>query len=85
MLSDYDDKIIVDFLEFGFPIWFTGKVNKIASKVKNHKGVTKYPLEVKKYLEKEKLYGAVLGPFTEISFSKACCLSFKYGQLEGII
>ena len=75
MLSDYDDKIIIDFLEFGFPIGFTGKVNKIARKVKNHKGYTEYPLEAEKYLEKEKLYGAVLGPFTEIPFSKECCIS----------
>ena len=53
MHSDYDDKIIVDFLEFGF----TEKVNKSASKVKHHKRVTEYTLEVKKNLEKENLYG----------------------------
>ena len=75
MLSDYNDKIVVDFLEFGFPIGFTGKFNKSANKAKNHKGVSEYPLEVRKYLEKEMSYKAVLGPFSEIPFSNECCIS----------
>ena len=75
MLSDYDDKIVVDFLEFGFPIGFTGKFNNSANKGKNHKGVSEYSLEVRKYLEKEMSYKAVLGPFSEIPFSNECCIS----------
>ena len=53
MLSDYEDKAVVDFLEFGFLIGFTGKVQKRPSRVRNHKGVTEYPAEVEKYLRKE--------------------------------
>ena len=75
MLSEYNDKIVVDFLEFGFPKRFTGKFNKSANKGKNHKGVTEYPLEVRKYLEKEMSYKAVLCLFSEIPFSNECCIS----------
>ena len=75
MLSDYDDKTVVDFLEFGFHIGFTGKFNKSANKGKNHKGLSEYQLEVRNYLEKKMSYKAVLGPFSEIPFSNECCIS----------
>ena len=66
------------FLEFGFPIGFTGKFNKSANKGKTHKRVSEYPLEVRKYLEKEMSYKAVLGPFSENPFSNECCISPLY-------
>ena len=75
MLSDCDDLIVVDFLEFGFPIGFTGKLNKSANKGKNQKGVSEYPLEVRKYLEKEMSYKAVLGLFSEIPFQMSAVFS----------
>ena len=74
MLSYYG-KAVVEFLEFGFPIGFSGKVQKRPSRVKKHKWVTAYPAEVKKYLRKEGSYGAVLGPFRIVPFSGEFCIS----------
>ena len=75
MLSDYQDREVCEFLDYGFPIGVTGKVQNKVSKVKNHRGVTAFPLEVKRYLEKEIGYGAVIGPLDHIPFSKEWCIS----------
>ena len=60
MLADYDDVAIVELLKYGFHIGFVGKLNKKQGPIKNHRGVIEYPKEVQKYLEKEKLYDAIL-------------------------
>ena len=75
ILSDYEDLAVCDFLEYGFPIGFLGKVKSSSHTVKNHKGVTEFPVEVRKYLEKEKGYQAILGPFAEIPFASDFCIS----------
>ena len=75
MLSDYSDTEVVELLEYGFPIGFSGKLSKNSEPVQNHKGVTQFPDEVQKYLSKEKQYGAILGPFEQIPFSGEFCIS----------
>ena len=45
MLADYEDAAVVEFLKYGFPIGFSGKLDKNLGPVKNHKGVTDYPNE----------------------------------------
>ena len=40
MLSEYEDKMVVEFLEFEFPIGFSGRVERRADKIKrNIKGL----------------------------------------------
>ena len=75
MLADYDDVAIVELLKYGFPIGFAGKLSKKQGPIKNHRGVIEYPKEVQKYLEKEKHYGAILGPFDQVPFSEDFCIS----------
>ena len=70
MLSDYEDKQVCDFLDYGFPIGYLGKIEIGATKIKNHKGATEFPNEVRSYLEKEMAYGAVLGPLQTIPFDE---------------
>ena len=36
---------------------------------KNHKGATEYPEHLKKYIQKEASYGAVMGPYDKIPFA----------------
>ena len=73
MLLDYDDCAICDFLEFGFPIGYFGKNQQHdffdVSKVKNHEGAKDFPRNVQEFLNKEKAYGAILGPFNTNSFA----------------
>ena len=59
MLADYEDAAAVEFLEYGFPIGFSGKLNKSLDSIKTHKGMTEFPNEVQKCLKKEKSYGAI--------------------------
>ena len=75
MLYGYEDREITDLLEFGFPIGFVGKLDRLTTTTKNQKGVTEYPTEVRKYLVKEKQYGAILGPLREIPFEQEFCIS----------
>lgn len=62
ILAEYDDKLICDLLEFGFPIGFEGEIydNK---KPKNHSGAREYEEFIMQYLQKELNYQAIIGPF----------------------
>ena len=42
MLSGYNDTLLCDLLEFGFPIGFEGDVPSYSASVKNHSGATRY-------------------------------------------
>ena len=69
-LTDYNDKRICEFLEYGFTLGANdfGSVLKDTNKkklwkFKNHKGAVDYPDEIVKYMEKEALTKAIVGPF----------------------
>ena len=75
MLHDYRDKQLSDFLEFGFPIGYTGnnEIHKNVSKkdtwtFKNHKGAIEFKENMVKYLLKESSNNAIIGPFKENPF-----------------
>ena len=74
MLSDYIDKNVCQFLEFGFPIGYSGRQQANSSTIvpfcKNHSGAKQFPKDMQKYFLKEKSYGAVLGPFKQNLFSR---------------
>ena len=75
MLSDYEDKEVCEFLEYGFPIGFMGKIKTRPPQVKYLKGVIHCPKEVRDYLLKELSYDVVLGPFKDIPFSRGILIS----------
>ena len=53
MLSNYEDKDICTFLEYGFPIGYENSDSLSSDKcVQNHKGTTEYPIDINKYLKK---------------------------------
>lgn len=70
-LSEYADKMIVDFLEFGWPINILVPEMALHRGVKprNHTGVKEFPLAVESYLRAELSHKAVLGPFKVNPFS----------------
>ena len=73
MLTGYSDSLLCDFLEFGFPIGYFGKHQQAHSNirfVKNHKGAKEFPVQISKFLKKEKSYNAILGPYRSNPF---CC------------
>ncbi len=66
-LQNYPDKIICDFLEFGWPIGFQGRELPI-SKLQNHSGAKLFQNAIDKYISKELGFGAILGPFSSNPF-----------------
>ena len=80
LLSDYSDKLICDFLEFGFPLGFQGNENNLAShdqlwKYRNHKGATDFADEINSYLLKESKNNSILGPFKSNPFASNLVIS----------
>ena len=63
LIADYEDKQVVEFLKFGFPMSREDGFPDPTPNVHNHKGATEFPGSVDSYLQKEIQLGATLGPF----------------------
>ena len=61
-LALYEDKQVIEFFKYGFPIDYQGDEPKTV-RVNNHKGASSYPEDINQYLETEIRHGAILGPF----------------------
>ncbi len=59
---------VVKFVKYGFPIGFENKFIPTQT-LKNHSSAVRYPAHVDKYIHKELLHGAMLGPFSTLPFS----------------
>jgi hypothetical protein len=62
-LRDYEDKIVCDFLQYGFPLDFDRKQKVSDTERKNHQGARSYPVFINKYLQKETSARRIIGPF----------------------
>ena len=69
LLIDYDDQIVCDFLEFGFPLDFDKSVELHTDERRNHKGARDYREFVTEYIDKEVSRCRIAGPFTSNPFS----------------
>ena len=63
-LKGYWDKQLVPLIKYGFPLSFNHNIDLISTEV-NHSSARQFPLEVEGYLEEEKSFNAILGPFSE--------------------
>ena len=63
-LTDYVDHVVVDFLQFGWPINYTSSVLPQRTHT-NHQSALAYPEDVQHYLSTELGFGALAGPFKE--------------------
>lgn len=67
-LVDYEDNVLCEYLEFGWPISYTA--DRIpTSTMTNHGSAQDYPQQIEAFLQKELDLGAMLGPFTEFPFT----------------
>ena len=68
-LVSYEDKIVCEFLEFGFPLDFdrTRKLNY--EERRNHKGARDFPEFIRQYLHRECENLRIVGPFNKNPFS----------------
>ena len=82
LLHDYNDPLLCDFFEFGFPIGYHGN-NEILQQIKkkdvwkfkNHKGAEEYKEDMLSYLVKESINKAIIGPFKENLFNSGIKIS----------
>ena len=61
-LTDYDDKVICDFLQYGWPINYTS-IHEPDIPIRNHSSSLQHRTAVDDYLSTELAQGARQGPF----------------------
>ena len=65
---NYDDRVICDFLEFGWPLDFQGLCD-FSDRCGNHKGASEFPAALDNYLYNEVIiHGSTVGPFSASPF-----------------
>ena len=74
LLSNYEDKEIIDLLKFGWPIDRDPNIQLDMGGI-NHKGATEYEDHVDRYIQKEIGLGACIGPFDHIPFKGQVAIS----------
>ena len=72
-LHDYPDESILQYLKFGFPLSLTDLDRIHNVNVTNHFTALAYPTAIQQYLDKEKLFGAILGPSAEVNSQQFHC------------
>ena len=54
LLVDYDDFIVCDYLDFGWPVGYVRDSLPVSSQQRNHQGALLYPEAVNNYLQTER-------------------------------
>jgi hypothetical protein len=73
-LRDYPDKIICEFLTFGWPIGYAHATLPVFD-LRNHQGALKFPDSINNYLQDQIHLGRVAGPFQDCPFSEGLTIS----------
>ena len=68
MLSDYADRLVVEFLQYGWPIDRDPDI-PLEMGGRNHRGAVDFPDHIDAYVKKEIQLGAQVGPFEAIPFA----------------
>jgi len=77
LLKDYSfpNIVLLDYLQFGWPINFRGDIPSGSPHNYNHKSALQHSDTVDKFICTEVKAGATLGPFSQVPFSSKLCLS----------
>ena len=75
MLIGYYDGEVVTFMRYGWPVSRPPNWPDPKPTFSNHKGALEFPTEMNKYIDKERSYGAVIGPFEEVPFTSRIAVS----------
>ena len=74
LLLDYEDSVICDFLEFGWPLGYTNQTLPVFD-LRTHRGALNFPSAVQDYINSEISLGRVAGPFAAPPFSDGFVVS----------
>ena len=66
--GNYSDRLILDYLEFGFPLCVNRNDLQFSTSVVNHYSAVNYPEDVDTYFNKELSHQAIVGPCTSFPF-----------------
>ena len=72
-LQGYSDKRVLQYIKFGYPLSIENAEELCNKEITNHYSARQYPLEVQKYIDKEKSLGALLGPIPHIGHPHYHC------------
>ena len=61
-LRGYADKRLLQYIKFGYPLSLNNPHELCNKETTNHYSACQYPKQVQEYLDKEKEFGALLGP-----------------------
>ena len=64
---DYPDKMLIEYLKFGFPLSLFDPDSLHNTSITNHHSALQYPAAVEGYLRKETTLGAMVGPVPSIT------------------
>ena len=82
LLQDYEDSVICDFLEFGWPLGYTNQTLPVFD-LRIHRGALNFPSAVQEYLSSEISLGRVVGPFDAPPFPDSFVVSpLNFALLE---
>ena len=65
-LYDYKDQVIIQYLQYGFPLSITSPDSLRELTVKNHFSAMQHKQAIASYLTKEKHHGAIVGPIPNL-------------------
>ena len=68
LLQDYEDSVVCDFLEFGWPVGFMPTILPVFD-LRTHPGALLFSEQVTAYLTKDISLGRVAGPFDAVPFT----------------
>ena len=74
LLREYDDKEVIDLLQFGFPIERDNEIPLEMGGI-NHNGATKFEEHIDRYIQAELSHSATIGPFEAIPFNGQVAIS----------
>ena len=74
LLQAYEDSVVCEFLEFGWPAGFVPTVLPIFD-LRTHRGALQFSEQVTEYLNKEISLGRVAGPFDDVPFTDGFVVS----------
>ena len=68
-IGDYHDKVVLDYIKFGFPLGIEHRGHIISNASDNHSSAKAYSNEVSSFIQDELAFDALLGPFDKIPHS----------------
>ena len=72
-LKDYEDKRVVQYIKFGFPLSLNNPHELNNTDITNHYSACQHPQQVQQYINKEIKLGALLGPVNVIDHEHFHC------------